>query len=76
MANAQQAQFIAPVFYTDKDIAQLLNLSPQWVRGQRHKRLHGEPHILTLDPRYIGTSPRYLASEVDAFIASIASIAA
>lgn len=73
MAYAQPAHFIAPAFYTDKDIARRLNLSPQWVRGQRHKRRHGEPHTFTLEPRYIGKSPRYLATEVEAFIASIAA---
>ena len=73
MAITEHHPSIAPAFYTDKDIACRLNLSPQWVRGQRHKRRRGEPHIFTLNPRYIGTSPRYLADEVEAFIASIAT---
>lgn len=59
------------VFYSDKDVARRLSLSPAWVRGQRHKRKHGLPHILTLEPRYIGSTPRYVAKEVDAFIATI-----
>ena len=63
---------IEPAFYCDKDIARRLNLSPSWVRGQRHKRTHGLPHILDLEPRYIGSCPRYVAEEVEAFIASIA----
>jgi len=61
-----------PFFYTDKDIARRLNLSPSWVRGQRHKRTHGLPHILDVEPRYIGSCPRYVVGEVEAFIASIA----
>lgn len=58
-------------FYTDKDIARLLNLSPSWVRGQRHKRAHDLPHIFTVEPRYIGSSPRCVAQEVEAFIAGL-----
>jgi hypothetical protein len=62
---------IEPAFYTDKDIARRLNLSPSWVRGQRHKRTHGLPHILDLDPRYVGSCPRYVKEEVEAFIAKL-----
>lgn len=58
-------------FYNDKDIARLLNLSPSWVRGQRFKRTHGLPHIMDLEPRYIGSCPRYVAEEVEDFIKSI-----
>lgn len=61
------------MFYSDKDVANLLNMSPSWVRGQRFKRRHDVDHILDLEPKYIGRCPRYLASEVEAFIASIAA---
>jgi hypothetical protein len=60
-------------FLTDKDIARYLNLSPSWVRGQRYKRQHGLPHILDVDARYIGACPRYVKSEIDAFIDAIAA---
>jgi hypothetical protein len=60
-----------PQFYSDKDVARLLNMSPAWVRGQRHKRRHGYPCIFNLEPRYIGTAARYVRSEVESFIASI-----
>lgn len=69
--NEQNSSIISPAFYTDKQIARLLNLSPSWVRGQRLKRRQGQPHILTLDPRSIGGAVRYVASEVEAFIAAI-----
>ena len=62
---------IEPAFLTDKDVARRLSLSPSWVRGQRHKRRKCLPHILDLEPRYIGSSPRYVASEIEAFVASI-----
>lgn len=62
---------VQPAFYNDKDIARRLNLSPSWVRGQRHKRRNGQPHILNIDPRYIGSCPRYVAEEVEAFISAI-----
>lgn len=64
---------IEPDFYTDKDVARRLSLSASWVRGQRHKRRNGNPHILDVDPRYIGSCPRYLKSDIDAFVASLAA---
>jgi hypothetical protein len=60
-----------PEFYSDKDIARILNMSPAWVRGQRHKRRHGLPCILNLQPRYIGSSARYVREEVEGFIAAV-----
>ena len=60
-------------FYNDNDIATRLNISSSWVRGQRHKRRHDQPHVLNIDPCYIGTSPRYAVAEVEAFIASLAN---
>ena len=63
---------IEPEFFTDKDVARKLNLSPSWVRGQRHKRAKRLPHILDVDARYIGTCPRYVRAEIDAFVAAIA----
>ena len=59
-------------FYTDRDVARRLNMSSSWVRGQRHKRKHGLPHILDLEPRYIGSCARYVKTEVEAFVASLA----
>lgn len=58
-------------FYSDKDIARILNMSPAWVRGQRYRRRHGQPCILDLEPRYIGSCARYVRDEVEAFIAAI-----
>jgi hypothetical protein len=58
-------------FYSDKDIARLLRMSPAWVRGQRHKRRHGQPCILDLEPRYIGSCARYVREDVETFVASI-----
>ncbi len=63
---------VEPAFLTDKDVARYLNLSPSWVRGQRHKRRHGIPHVLEVDARYIGSCPRYLATEIEAFAKAIA----
>lgn len=58
-------------FYSDKDVARRLNMSPSWVRGQRHKRSHGQPHILDLEPRYIGSCARYVRDEVESLIAKL-----
>lgn len=60
-----------PEFYSDKDIARILNMSPAWVRGQRHKRRHGQPCIFDLQPRYIGSAARYVRDEVEAFITQL-----
>jgi hypothetical protein len=60
-----------PEFYSDKDIARILRMSPAWVRGQRHKRRHGLPCILDLEPRYIGSCARYVREEVEAFVTAI-----
>ena len=59
-------------FYSDKDVARRLGMSPSWVRGQRHKRKHGQKHLLDLEPRYIGTCARYVRAEVEAFVAKVA----
>lgn len=58
-------------FYGDKDVARILNMSPAWVRGQRHKRRHGQPCVFNLEPRYIGSCARYLRDDVEAFVASL-----
>lgn len=60
-----------PAFLTDKDVARKLSLSTSWVRVQRHKRAKGLPHILNVEARYIGTCPRYVRGEIEAFIAAI-----
>ena len=62
---------IEPEFFTDKDVARKLNLSPSWVRGERFKRSKGLPHTLEVDARYIGTCPRYVRGEIEAFVAKI-----
>lgn len=58
-------------FYSDKDVARRLNMSASWVRGQRHKRSHGQPHILDLEPRYIGSCARYVRDEVEALVSHL-----
>lgn len=64
---------IEPEFLNDKDVARKLSLSTSWVRVQRHKRARGLPHVLTVDARYIGTCPRYVRGEIEAFVAAIAA---
>lgn len=64
---------VLPEFYSDKEVARILSMSPAWVRGQRHKRRNGQPCILDLKPRYIGTSPRYVRAEVHAFVDAVRS---
>ena len=73
MSNETACPQTVRAFYNDKDIATRLNISPSWVRGQRHKRRNGQPHVLNIDPCYIGASPRYAVADVEAFIASLAN---
>lgn len=60
-----------PEFYSDRDVARILNMSPQWVRGQRYKRRHGQPCTFDLEPRFIGSCARYVREEVEAFVSAI-----
>jgi hypothetical protein len=69
--NKEKTVENGPQFYTDKEIARELRMSPSWVRGQRHKRAHGLEHYLDLEARYVGSCPRYVREEVEAFFASI-----
>jgi len=57
-----------PAFYTDRDVARRLNVSPEWVRRQRFNRAHGLDHIFDLVPHHIGGCVRYVADEVEAWI--------
>lgn len=62
-------------FYSDKDVARILNMSPSWVRGQRFKRRRNEPHVLELDARMIGSCPRYVRTEVEALVEKLVGCA-
>ena len=64
---------LTPEFYTDKEVARLLSMSPSWVRVQRLKRRRNQPHTLNLDPRMIGSCPRYVREEVEALVAQLVS---
>ena len=56
----------------DAEIATRLSMSRSWVRKQRHRRKHGKSHFLTIEPVMVGgKSPRYWATEVDAFIETL-----
>jgi len=62
---------LQPAFYSDKDVARRLNMSPSWVRQQRFKRARKLPNDFDLEPRHIGSGVRYVAAEVEAHIAAI-----
>jgi predicted DNA-binding transcriptional regulator AlpA len=55
----------------DADIAQRIAMSQSWLRKQRMLRRQGEEHVFAVDPVMIGSSPRYRAEEVDAWLAGI-----
>jgi hypothetical protein len=51
-------------FLTDRDIGQLLSVSPNTIRVQRHYRRHNKDHFLRIDPVMIGSLPRYARDDV------------
>ena len=50
-------------FVDDRWLAGRIGMKVPTIRSQRFKRLHGEPHWLTLDPIYFGSKPRYRRAE-------------
>jgi predicted DNA-binding transcriptional regulator AlpA len=64
--NKQEVAFIS-----DREIGRLVGFSSEWVRQQRYFRRHGKKHSFPLDPIYIGTKPRYRASEVYAWVEAL-----
>lgn len=59
------------LFVSDKRIAEMLSVTPSWVRKQRSLRLNKQEHVLTIDPIYVGSSPRYETEEVLKWIHSL-----
>lgn len=57
----------------DKDVAILVSMSPSWVRVQRFKRKAGIEHSFTVDPVFIGSSPRYKPEDILNWISSLSS---
>lgn len=55
----------------DRDIANKFRMSVSWVRVQRHYRKNGKDHFLALDPVFIGSKPRYRASDLKKFLEGI-----
>lgn len=62
-----------PPLVDDKTIAKTLRVSRSCIRGQRHKRFHGEDHWLDLEPVMVGSLPRYRIKDVEAFMAGLKS---
>lgn len=62
---------IAGAFLSDKDLAEVLGMSQSWIRKQRYLRAKEEDHILTIDPIYLGRSPRYRASSFYKWMAAL-----
>ena len=60
-------------FLNDKTLASAMCMSQSWVRVQRYKRRKGLPHILSIDPVMIGSSPRYRMEDLEAFIEGLTS---
>ncbi len=62
------------VLVSDGMLAQRLSVSKSCIRGQRFKRVHSKAHWLTIDPVYVGKCARYRASDVEAWLTSLAPV--
>jgi predicted DNA-binding transcriptional regulator AlpA len=51
-----------------KDVAEMVSMSYSYVRGQKSQRDLGEPHDFDVEPVMVGTSVRYVLSEVKEWI--------
>lgn len=71
VAPAKEIEVVEPAFYSDKDVARRLSMSPSWVRQQRFKRSRGLVSDFDLEPHRIGGGVRYVVAEVEAYIAAI-----
>lgn len=60
-------------FLRDKEIAIDLGMSVSWVRVQRHRRRTGKEHVLSIDPIFIGSSPRYRLEDYEAWKLTLGS---
>lgn len=60
-------------YLSDQDVAKILRLSPAWVRKQRYLRSGGESHVLSINPVYIGSSPRYRLADFNEWLAGLDS---
>ncbi len=61
-----------PVLIDDVAVAALVSMSRSWVRAERFNRRHGLPHIFTLNPVMVGSSPRYRLEDVENWISCLA----
>ena len=67
-----QSQILnTPVLIDDVAVAALVSMSRSWVRVERFNRRHGLPHIFTLDPVMLGSSPRYRLEDVECWVSSL-----
>lgn len=49
---------------SDKDVANIIKLSPSWIRKQRYLRKNNQEHVFAVDPVLVGESPRYRQTDV------------
>jgi hypothetical protein len=71
VAPAKEIEVVEPAFYSDKDVARRLSMSPSWVRQQRFKKSRGLANDFDLEPCRIGGGVRYVVAEVEAYVAAI-----
>ncbi len=64
-------QMILPKLLCDKEVAAIVGMSPSWVRVQRFKRKSGTEHSFTVDPVFIGSSPRYKQEDIQIWLSTL-----
>jgi hypothetical protein len=68
LTTEKQNECHSEIYLSDKDLAKILGLSPSWCRRQRYLRDKGDPHVLTIEAVYVGSSPRYKHSDVKSWL--------
>jgi hypothetical protein len=56
---------------SDEQVAKVIGFSVAYLRKQRFLRRKGQPHAFTLDSILIGGTPRYRASDLTNWLASL-----
>lgn len=57
----------------DRQVSKITSMSISWPRQERFKRRQNHPHVFTIDPIMVGSSPRYRLSDVREWLLSLNS---
>ena len=70
-----RTEHLPTLLLNDRELGRLIGSAPSTIRVQRHRRKNGLEHWLTLDPVFLGSSPRYRPEQAKTFIDNLKTIA-